>query len=71
MDAASSSLLTKVLKMKGVFLASLLAAAAQVASAHYTFPYLIANGTTTGEYQYVRITANHYVCADYRCALKI
>jgi hypothetical protein len=24
-----------------------------------TFPYLIANGTVTGEYQYVRITANH------------
>lgn len=40
--------------------ALLLLASAFTASAHYTFPYLIANGQTTGEYQYVRMTANHY-----------
>ncbi|KAI9665814.1 MAG: hypothetical protein M1821_003748 [Bathelium mastoideum] len=38
----------------------LLLASALTASAHYTFPYLIANDNTTGEYQYVRMTANHY-----------
>jgi hypothetical protein len=47
--------------MKGLFTSVIVAAAAQLASAHYTFPYLIANGVTTGEYQYVRITANHWV----------
>jgi hypothetical protein len=47
--------------MKALFTSVIVAAAAQLASAHYTFPYLIANGTTTGEYQYVRITANHWV----------
>ena len=38
----------------------LVLASALTASAHYTFPYLIANGATSGEYQYVRMTANHY-----------
>jgi hypothetical protein len=27
---------------------------------HYTFPDLIANNTVTTDWQYVRITANHY-----------
>ncbi|KAF8646025.1 hypothetical protein AX16_007450 [Volvariella volvacea WC 439] len=43
-----------------VALISLLAVATQLASAHYTFPNLIVNGTVTGEWEYVRITANHY-----------
>lgn len=48
--------------MKPTLFSSLLvAAAAGIASAHYTFPNLIANGTTTADFQYVRITANHYV----------
>lgn len=34
--------------------------AAQLATAHYTFPDLIVNGTTSTDWQYVRITANHY-----------
>ncbi|KAF2453889.1 glycoside hydrolase [Lineolata rhizophorae] len=37
----------------------LLGAAAAV-NAHYTFPALIANNTVTGEWEYVRMTANHY-----------
>ncbi|ESK95699.1 glycoside hydrolase family 61 protein [Moniliophthora roreri MCA 2997] len=28
-------------------------------SGHYTFPNLIVNGTATGEWEYVRMTANH------------
>lgn len=47
-------------KMKAVLVTALLSAVLQAVSAHYTFPYLIANGTATGEYQYVRITANHW-----------
>ncbi|KAF8990965.1 hypothetical protein BDZ89DRAFT_178586 [Hymenopellis radicata] len=31
-----------------------------VVSCHYTFPDLIVNGTTTGDWQYVRMTENHY-----------
>ncbi|KAI9713833.1 MAG: hypothetical protein M1820_000563 [Bogoriella megaspora] len=38
----------------------LLLASAFTASAHYTFPYLFANGALSGEYQYVRMTENHY-----------
>ncbi|OCL09228.1 lytic polysaccharide monooxygenase [Glonium stellatum] len=34
--------------------------AISAASAHYTFPALIANGATTSQWQYVRMTANHY-----------
>ncbi|KAF9468707.1 glycoside hydrolase [Collybia nuda] len=40
-------------------LASLIIAASHVA-AHYTFPKLIVNGTASAEWQYVRMTANHY-----------
>ncbi|EEB89925.1 hypothetical protein MPER_11929, partial [Moniliophthora perniciosa FA553] len=29
-------------------------------SAHYTFPNIFVNGTLTGEWEYVRMTANHY-----------
>jgi hypothetical protein len=36
-----------------------LLAAAATASAHYTFPALIAGGTTTGQWQYVRKTTNY------------
>lgn len=35
--------------------------AAHLAAAHYTFPALIANGATSTDWQYVRMTANHYV----------
>ncbi|TFK39096.1 glycoside hydrolase [Crucibulum laeve] len=45
--------------MRG-FLASSLLIAAQLVAAHYTFPDLIVNGTTSSDWQYVRITANHY-----------
>ncbi|KAK8159363.1 fungal cellulose binding domain-containing protein [Phyllosticta citrichinensis] len=34
--------------------------AAGLSSAHYTFPSLVANGNTTEEWQYVRMTSNHY-----------
>nr|QDV60872.1 LPMO9H [Malbranchea cinnamomea] len=37
-----------------------LLALASAASAHYTFPSLIANGVVTGEWEYVRQTENHY-----------
>ncbi|KAF2677927.1 lytic polysaccharide monooxygenase [Lentithecium fluviatile CBS 122367] len=36
-----------------------LLAAAATASAHYTFPALVAGGTTTGQWQYVRKTTNY------------
>ena len=39
------------------FLALLTVAA--TASAHYTFPALVAGGTTTGQWQYVRKTTNY------------
>ncbi|KAF8897885.1 glycoside hydrolase [Infundibulicybe gibba] len=39
---------------------SLLALAAHLTAAHYTFPDLINNGNVTADWQYVRITANHY-----------
>ncbi|KIJ36281.1 lytic polysaccharide monooxygenase [Sphaerobolus stellatus SS14] len=35
-------------------------AATALATAHYTFPDFIANGQTSADWQYVRITANHY-----------
>ncbi|KAK6538697.1 hypothetical protein TWF694_010271 [Orbilia ellipsospora] len=34
--------------------------AASLALAHYTFPDLIFNGQTSSDYQYVRLTTNHY-----------
>ncbi|KAG9019044.1 hypothetical protein FRB90_007000 [Tulasnella sp. 427] len=46
--------------MKIFFSAALAAVAAQLASAHYTFPDLIVNGTVTADWQYVRMTDNHY-----------
>ncbi|KAF9453132.1 lytic polysaccharide monooxygenase [Macrolepiota fuliginosa MF-IS2] len=45
--------------MKGFAYAFALAAA-QLVTAHYTFPDLIVNNTVTTDWQYVRITANHY-----------
>jgi len=46
--------------MKTAITAALLAASLQLVSAHYTFPDLIVNGAVTGDWQYVRETANHY-----------
>ncbi|KFY19539.1 hypothetical protein V493_07915 [Pseudogymnoascus sp. VKM F-4281 (FW-2241)] len=40
--------------------ASLLVVACAIANAHYTFPKLIAGGVTTADWQYVRMTANHF-----------
>jgi hypothetical protein len=47
--------------MPAIFVIALLALAAQLAAAHYTFPYLLFNGSTSTEFEFVRITANHYV----------
>ncbi|KAJ8480807.1 hypothetical protein ONZ45_g3092 [Pleurotus djamor] len=41
-------------------LTAFLAAAIQIASAHYTFPQFIVNNTVTSEWQYVRVTENHW-----------
>ncbi|KAF9468706.1 glycoside hydrolase [Collybia nuda] len=41
-----------------VILAALLAT--NLVAAHYTFPNFIVNGTTTAEWQYVRMTENHW-----------
>ncbi|KAI0688292.1 glycoside hydrolase [Cytidiella melzeri] len=46
--------------MKATLSALLLAASAHLISAHYTFPDFVANGTTSTDWEYVRITANHY-----------
>ncbi|KAI0347161.1 hypothetical protein BDW22DRAFT_1425225 [Trametopsis cervina] len=46
--------------MKVTIPALLIAASAHFASAHYTFPDFVVNGTTSTDWQYVRITANHY-----------
>ncbi|KAI0796317.1 glycoside hydrolase [Irpex lacteus] len=46
--------------MKAILSALALVASAHLATAHYTFPDFIANGTTFADWQYVRITANHY-----------
>jgi len=46
--------------MMRVFFAFFIAVSTQLVAAHYTFPDLIVNGTTTTDWQYVRITANHY-----------
>ncbi|KAF5382696.1 hypothetical protein D9615_003075 [Tricholomella constricta] len=45
--------------MRAIF-ASLLVTAAHLATAHYTFPNLIINGVTSSDWQYVRMTENHY-----------
>jgi len=45
--------------MKKVSVACLLLAAS-LASAHYTFPDLIFDGQTSSDYEYVRLTTNHY-----------
>ncbi|TFK39097.1 glycosyl hydrolase family 61-domain-containing protein [Crucibulum laeve] len=45
--------------MKG-FLTTLLLVVARLASAHYTFPSFIVNGTVSSDWQYVRTTANHW-----------
>ncbi|KDQ26017.1 glycoside hydrolase family 61 protein [Pleurotus ostreatus PC15] len=37
-----------------------LATAIQFVGAHYTFPQFIVNGTTSSEWEYVRITENHW-----------
>lgn len=42
------------------FSGSLLVLAGSLASAHYTFPYLIANNEVSGEWEDVRETTNHY-----------
>ncbi|KAG6844377.1 hypothetical protein H0H87_007369 [Tephrocybe sp. NHM501043] len=42
------------------YLVFLAAIAGQLATAHYTFPDLYVNGTVTSDWQYVRMTANHY-----------
>lgn len=46
--------------MKLIASSIFLAAAFRLVSAHYVFPNLIVNGTTTADWQYVRMTANHY-----------
>ncbi|KAI0631024.1 glycoside hydrolase [Trametes polyzona] len=45
--------------MKTIF-AALAIVSAQLAAAHYTLPDLIANGTVTPDWVYVRTTQNHY-----------
>ncbi|KAG6919632.1 hypothetical protein DXG01_003496 [Tephrocybe rancida] len=42
------------------YLVLLAAFAGQLATAHYTFPDLYVNNTLSTDWQYVRITANHY-----------
>ncbi|KAG8830206.1 hypothetical protein FRC17_005233 [Serendipita sp. 399] len=42
---------------------AVLAGLLEAASAHYAFPNLIVNGTTTADWQYVRITANKWSSA--------
>ncbi|KIP07010.1 glycoside hydrolase family 61 protein [Phlebiopsis gigantea 11061_1 CR5-6] len=46
--------------MKTLLCSVLLATCLRAALAHYTFPNFIANGTVTTDWEYVRITANHY-----------
>ncbi|KAK7054394.1 hypothetical protein VNI00_003588 [Paramarasmius palmivorus] len=46
--------------MRSFLVAAIAAIVIPVASAHYTFPNFIVNGTTTGDWQYVRMTANKY-----------
>ncbi|KAI0090402.1 glycoside hydrolase family 61 protein D [Irpex rosettiformis] len=46
--------------MKGFFFVLASAVAAPFVGAHYTFPDLITGSTVTADWQYIRITANHY-----------
>ncbi|PFH54033.1 lytic polysaccharide monooxygenase [Amanita thiersii Skay4041] len=46
--------------MKYSLLTTIIAAIPHLVAAHYTFPDLIVNNTITSDWQYVRITANHY-----------
>ncbi|KDQ55399.1 glycoside hydrolase family 61 protein [Jaapia argillacea MUCL 33604] len=43
-----------------LYLAAPILAAFQLVKAHYTFPDFIVNGTVTSDWEYVRITENHY-----------
>ncbi|KIJ56178.1 lytic polysaccharide monooxygenase [Sphaerobolus stellatus SS14] len=47
------------MKLRSLLLVGTLAAV-KLAHAHYTFPDLIVNGTVTTDWEYVRITENHY-----------
>ncbi|KAI0346666.1 glycoside hydrolase family 61 protein D [Trametopsis cervina] len=42
------------------FLALLAAVAAPLISAHYTFPDFVNGGSVSADWQYIRVTANHY-----------
>ncbi|KAJ3556048.1 hypothetical protein NM688_g2240 [Phlebia brevispora] len=55
--AQDSSALTSRLKMKAFF--AILATLAPLVAAHYTFPDFISGGTTSGDWVYVRKTANY------------
>ncbi|KAG8943361.1 hypothetical protein FRC04_002917 [Tulasnella sp. 424] len=46
--------------MKFTISAAILAFASQLVNSHYTFPDLIVGSTVTADYQYVRMTDNHY-----------
>ncbi|KAG9022193.1 hypothetical protein FS837_006543, partial [Tulasnella sp. UAMH 9824] len=47
--------------MKLTISTAILAFASQLVSSHYTFPNLVVNGAVVGgEYQYIRMTDNHY-----------
>ncbi|EEB93545.1 hypothetical protein MPER_07780 [Moniliophthora perniciosa FA553] len=45
--------------MRSFVAAAFASVAISLVSGHYTFPNLIVAGTTTGEWEYVRMTANH------------
>jgi len=46
--------------MKFTLTSAFIVALAKFATAHYTFPDFIVNGAATTDWEYVRITANHY-----------
>lgn len=46
--------------MRFTFAATAAALAAPLVSAHYAFPYLVVGGVETGEWEYMRMTDNHY-----------
>ncbi|KAG8898295.1 hypothetical protein FRC01_010960, partial [Tulasnella sp. 417] len=54
------SSLENLIKMKLTISAGLLALASQLVTSHYTFPDLVVGSTVTADYQYVRMTDNHY-----------
>lgn len=39
---------------------------APLVSAHYAFPYLVVGGVETGEWEYMRMTDNHFSTAPVR-----